>query len=206
LEVKAMKRVAVLLIVLTVCLMPLSGCANSDASGGSSDSDSKTPETRVTIERTKDLEGKFTPTGEGQDDQGKDMILYSSSEIDLTEGGKSATVELFVKAEQADGEILWDDGQYWYLIVRDGDSVFKLLDDVYLQLGRVNYWAYWSYDEKAPHLLVMVQEGAGIREYVYTYDKDSDVFYRDDVFVTTGNISVISSRLPDCEPDAVKGS
>jgi len=148
----------------------------------------------VTIARTGDAQ-EFKPIGKDQD---YGMILFKSSGFALEKDGES-TVELFVKAEQYKGEIAWDDGQSWYLIVRDGDSAFKLLDNVYVQLGQVDYWAYWSYDEDAPHLLVMVRQGAGIEEFNFTYDRDKDVFYRETVFKTEGNISVMDTATSSSE-------
>ena len=122
------------------------------------------------------------------------MILYDSSGFALTGKDNTATLELFVKAEQSNGKIAWNDGQNWYLIVRAGDTIFKLLDNLYVQNGQVNYWSYWSYDEESPRLLVMVQDGAGIEEFSYTFDKDKDVFNRERLFATAGNIGMLDSN------------
>lgn len=73
--------------------------------------------------------------------------LARTTDLPLTslEEADPATLELFVRAERdANGEIMWDDGQPWSLIVREGEDVFRLLDALYVQLGQVDYWASWS--------------------------------------------------------------
>ncbi len=142
------------------------------------------------IVRSSDPDGVFTPMG---DEDGVGMILYSSSQLPMTSMEDTASLELYVYAEQAGGEIAWDDGQNWYLIVRDGEDIFRLIDETYVQMGQVSFWSYWSYDEEAPHLLVMVTEGAGIQVYSYVYDKAADMFYRTEVFATDGNNGVVDS-------------
>ncbi|MCX7615601.1 MAG: hypothetical protein N2Z65_07600 [Clostridiales bacterium] len=196
-----MKKYLIFIIVIAACILPQIGCTkentskNTDATVNANVPDTipseKTSSEMVTVSRSTDSEGKFTPISKDQD---YGMILYQTSALPLDNKGSKATLELFVKAEQANGKIAWDDGQNWYLIVRDGKSVFLLLDNVYVQGGKINYWPIWSYDKNAPGLLVMVQESAGIHEYSYTYDRVKDCFYKQDIYKTEGNIAILSSE------------
>jgi hypothetical protein len=198
-----MKKAAILIIISAVSILLSFGCVQGTPAGDSPPYTSSSPEDsslpgaplsedkgRMEIPRGADTQEKFVQISK---DQGYGMILLKSSELSLTAEKTGATLELYIKAEQVSGEIFYDDGQPWSLIVRDGDSVFLLLDDLYVQLGQVNYWYCWSYDKDAPYILVMVQNGAGIEELCFSYDSEKDVFYRESVFATEGNISVIDS-------------
>ena len=210
-----MKKIKFVFLAGIFCLAVFSGCTDNAVEPSSSPSvqdsaaiepspsesaapssetpdNSPTPEAPVmeTVGRSGDPEGIFTPMG-GEDGVG--MILYSSSELPLRSQEDTASLELYVNAQQVGGQIAWDDGQNWYLIIRDGEGIFKLVDQTYIQMGQVSYWSYWSYDEQAPHLLVMITEGAGIRVYSFVYNQEQDVFYRTEVFATEGNNSLVGS-------------
>jgi len=211
-----MKKLLIILFTAVFFLSALAGCApegaqvtptaepSPTAPPSDSPAGSPSPETAkpspaentagpfTEIAPGSDPEGQFTPLGE---EDGVGMILFSSSEMPLQSQEQTASLELYVYAEQTDGEIAWNDGQNWYLIVRDGEKIYRLMDEVYVQMGQVSYWSYWSYDEEAPHLLVMVTEGAGIRVYSYVYDKQADVFYQSEVFASEGNNGIVDSSI-----------
>lgn len=189
-------------LVVTVCVLTTSACTGGDSSGTSATGESSPSGTTasssasasptatsepIELPRGTDPDGTFTPT---DGDNFRDVVLLNSTDLPLTslEEAGPATLELFVHAGQdASGELTWDDGQPWSLIGRDGDGVFRLLDALYVQLGQVDYWASWSYDDEVPVVFVLVTGGGSLVGFKFTHDKAAGVFLRTEVFATEGN-------------------
>lgn len=94
----------------------------------------------------------------------------SKYEGDLDGDGAEEVLQLLVAAEKSpDGEIAWDDGQQWLLLVTDGEEYYPLFDE-YVQLGS----AYFTVSEPAEagnvNITVLVTTGAGLRLMKTTFD------------------------------------
>lgn len=94
----------------------------------------------------------------------------SKYEGDLDGDGTEEVLQLLVAAERSpDGEIAWDDGQQWLLLVTDGEEYYPLFDE-YVQLGS----AYFTVSEPAEagnvNITVLVTTGAGLRLMKTTFD------------------------------------
>ena len=74
---------------------------------------------------------------------------------------------------------MWDDGQRWFLLVRDNEKEFVLFDD-YVQLGVLEFWVFTSRDEY--HIVTLQTGSAKYKLSDYTYDKEKDAFIRKDIF------------------------
>jgi hypothetical protein len=76
---------------------------------GSDDLEDDRPLKRVTI-KAKEIESY-------------PLSLYDQTTFDLDGDGEQEQIEMYVNAEQDEkGEYMWDDGQNWLLVVKDGDQ------------------------------------------------------------------------------------
>lgn len=195
-------------LAVAACLLVTSACTGGESPGTSATGEPSSPgptagtsasasptttSEPILIPHGTDTEGTFTPSSGGDP---VDKVLLSSTAIPLRsfEEPDPASLELFVHAGQdANGEIMWDDGQPWSLIVRDGDDIFRLLDALYVQIGQVDYWASWSYDDEVPVVFVLLTGNGSLVGYEFTYDKARDAFVRTEVFATQGNRGELGS-------------
>lgn len=101
------------------------------------------------------------------------LTVLDSVDVDLNRDGDEETIELYTTAQRdSNGEILWDDGQKWFLIVKDEDKEYVLFDE-YVQLGVLDYWVFKSKDYC---YIVTLQTGSAVyklSEYFYTDEKDA---------------------------------
>lgn len=100
-------------------------------------------------------------------------------------------ISMYTAAERdSKGEIMWDDGQKWLLVVQGSDKDYVLFDD-YVQLGSIKYYAYTGDDS---FYIDTVQVGtAGLTHKTYAYDKDSDSFKITVQYTTSGNVNMLHS-------------
>ncbi|MFA5531781.1 MAG: hypothetical protein WDA11_14090 [Thiohalomonadaceae bacterium] len=73
------------------------------------------------------------------------LTLLERMYDDTDQDGEKESIELYTSAEIApDGEMGWDTGHRWVLIVRKGDQIFPLFDN-WVQHGEVQFWiAYFN--------------------------------------------------------------
>ena len=71
-----------------------------------------------------------------------------------------------------------DDGQEWMLLLRKGEQYYPLYERTYLQLGTVDYLAFYSFDTGWYHVLVTRQQSAGLEHYDCVYNPESQSFER----------------------------
>lgn len=105
----------------------------------------------------------------------ENYTLLEKYEIDFDHDNTNETVELYAQVGIYEGEYMWDDGQRWMLLVRDGDSSFVLFDD-YVQLGTVKVKIYQSFNDNSYHINSMLEAGAGYKFNDYVYDADNNIF------------------------------
>ena len=99
---------------------------------------------------------------------------------DIDGDGKEEAINLYTAAQRdSKGEIGWDDGQKWFLLVRDEDTEYVLFDE-YVQLGTIKFWTCTSKDEY--HILTL-QDGSSVFKLCdYTYDKEKGSFIKKEIF------------------------
>lgn len=116
-----------------------------------------------------------------------DLTLLDSMKIDFDKDGIEEAIELYTAAERYNGEIAWDDGQNWMLVVKDTDKDFVLFDD-FVQLGGISFYAYF---EDEDFVVTKIQSGtASLTLTEYRFDKDSNNFVVTEKFAAKGNVNM----------------
>lgn len=108
------------------------------------------------------------------------LTLLDSVNVDLNKDGKEEVIELYTTAQRdPNGEVLWDDGQKWFLIVKDEDKEYVLFDE-YIQLGVLDYWIFTSEDNC---YIVTLQTGSAVYKLSeYFYDNDKEAFIKKEIY------------------------
>lgn len=116
-----------------------------------------------------------------------DLTLLDSMNIDFDEDGTEESIELYTVAERYNGEIAWDDGQNWILVVKDTDKDYVLFED-YVQLGGISFYAYF---EDKNFIITTIQSGtANLKLTEYRFDKNSNSFISRISFTTHGDVNM----------------
>lgn len=105
----------------------------------------------------------------------ENYTLLEKYEIDFDYDNTNEIVELHAQVGIYEGEYMWDDGQRWMLLVRDGNSSYVLFDD-YVQLGVVKLKIYQSFNDNSYHIISILEAGAGYEINDYVYDAENDHF------------------------------
>ncbi len=116
-------------------------------------------------------------------------------EIDTDSDGIAEKIELYTLAERdSNGDMMWDDGQNWLLVVTDEEQYYPLLQQ-YVQLGEV-YFSVWYDDDQKPVINVLVKTSAGVDIANYCYDTD-EMAYKEESIYKTGGINFMFSSIPN---------
>jgi hypothetical protein len=119
------------------------------------------------------------------------LSLLDSYEFDIDGNGNNEIISLYTTAEKdANGEIIWDDGQNWKLLVEGGDKDYILFDD-YVQLGSIKFYAYTSHDS---FYITTIQTGtANLKLTEYHFDKQDNNFVSNIKFEAINNVNMLYS-------------
>ncbi len=102
------------------------------------------------------------------------LTLLESFNYDYDLDGTEEAINLYTSAQKnSDGEIMWDDGQIFKLIIHDDDQIFILFDE-YVQLGKINYYVYLENDIFT--ITVISPRTASFTVTDYVFDKDTNSF------------------------------
>ena len=106
---------------------------------------------------------------------------------DLDADNQEEQIELLTSAgRDTKGNIMWDDGQKWLLLVRDGADYYPLFQE-YVQLGSV-YYSVVGYDNNSlPKVTVLVSTGAGLVLTNYAYEPEKKGFRIEPVYESKAN-------------------
>ncbi|MBR4723674.1 MAG: hypothetical protein IK072_02950 [Clostridia bacterium] len=197
-----------ILLVLTLSMLLLTGCeqvsnlikpkdpedeitANvSNTPEKDKNSDLEEPKTKIVLSKILNMTNDWTIMGD-----------YS---ISLTKSGKKDRVLLATSARAVNGEMQWDDSQYWTLAVLTDNGAYNLF---YQRIQGVVYAEVneaYIHGIATPVVTVYAFSGTDrdIRNYTYSYDEDA--FIEDQVFTTkefsTGGINTIYSTFPEYKP------
>ena len=138
-----------------------------------------------------DVEMSVIGPSEKQDTS--DLTLLDSIKIDFNGDGFEETIGLYTIAERmADGEIAWDDGQNWTLIVEGEDEDYILFED-YVQLGSLSFFTYFQNDD---FVVTTIHSGtANLALTEYKYDEAGGGFVKIVRFNADGDINMFH-QLP----------
>lgn len=104
------------------------------------------------------------------------LTLLDQFSCDLDLNGVPEEVALYTAAgRHENGEMMWDDGQDWLLVVRDGDRAYPLLSE-YVQIGAVYFTVSRGGLDGLPRITAIVSTGAGLGLRTYIWDGDQDAF------------------------------
>lgn len=124
-----------------------------------------------------------------------ELTLLEQFSHDLNLDGSPETIELYTAAERHEsGEIIWDDGQEWLLLVRAGDKAYPLFSK-YVQIGMVYFTVSEASGEEVPHITAMVSTGAGLSLRTYTFAKDRDAF-QEEIVYTSPDDNFLFNSIP----------
>ncbi|TFZ39290.1 hypothetical protein E4100_08660 [Soehngenia longivitae] len=102
------------------------------------------------------------------------LTLLESFNYDYDLDGTEEAINLYTSAQKnSDGEMMWDDGQIFKLIIHDDDKIFILFDE-YVQLGKINYYVYLENDIFT--ITVISPRTASFTVTDYVFDKDTNSF------------------------------
>ena len=119
------------------------------------------------------------------------LSLLDSYEFDIDGNGNDEIISLYTTAEKdANGEIIWDDGQNWKLLVEGIDKDYILFDD-YVQLGSIKFYAYTSQDS---FYITTIQTGtANLKLTEYHFNKQDNNFISKVKFEAKNNVNMLYS-------------
>lgn len=158
-----MKRSSYALVLLVFLFIFLTGCQDNVEK-------IEEPQPEAEVETT-----VIEPAASDTLDTGN-MTKLREFSTDLDLDNNEERIELYTAAEcNEKGEMVWDDGQNWVLVVRDGEKSYPLLSQ-YVQLGVVYFTVSNRGADQMPNITVMVPTGASFSMMGYTYDKEKDSF------------------------------
>lgn len=117
----------------------------------------------------------------------ENMFLLERIEHRFEADGEKAAIELYTSAQVAsDGQMGWDSGDQWTLLVQKENLSFVLYDE-YVQYGEVQFWVsnhnLDEVDSLKPedlelHIYVMVTTDVGFTMYDYVWDAENTCFWK----------------------------
>ncbi len=127
--------------------------------------------------------------------------IMGDYEKNITNSGQKDRIVLATSAQSVNGEMQWDDSQYWTLAVITEFGAYNLF------YQRVSGLVYAEVSEAyvqgmaTPIIVAYIFSGADREIRTYTYSKKEDVFVENQVFSTrvfsTGGICNLYSTFPD---------
>lgn len=95
--------------------------------------------------------------------------------FDFDSDNEEEKIELYTVAGRNEkGEMMWDDGQNWLLVVVDDGKYYTLFSE-YVQIGQVYFSVSTIGQEKVPQVSILLSTGCGTEmiDYIYNNDKES---------------------------------
>lgn len=168
-EVLKMKnRITVLLMALSLTII-LNGCQIQESKVNTDNAEKKV-ETKLIQETTNDPR------------QNTSWTKIEEINVDLDRDSKEDTLGLYTTAERdKEGNLVWDDGQKWLLLVQSGDKFYPLLSE-YVQLGSVYFTVSKYSEDTTTKVTVIVPTGANLKMVSYSYDKDKQGFIEEPIY------------------------
>lgn len=119
------------------------------------------------------------------------LTLLDEYIIDFNEDGLDEKISMYVAAERgSDGEIMWDDGQRWVLVIHGDNKDYVLYDD-YVQLGTIKFNVLTDDDEF--YITTTSVRTASLTVSQYKYDSENDLFLKTLPLNVDGNVNMLHS-------------
>lgn len=167
------------IVLFTFLFIIFNGCKNSEQNSIPSQSENKVENRLIEAISSKSIDIKG-------------MTKLDEFSYDLDLDNSEEKIELYTVAGRNEkGEMMWDDGQSWLLIVWDGEKAYQLLSE-YVQLGSVYFTVSNNSVVEVSNINVIVQTGSSFSLKTYAFNKDRGGFAggavynsKDDFFVHT---------------------
>lgn len=115
--------------------------------------------------------------------------ILDSYNYDVDGDGEEEAIALYTTAQRDNsGEIMWDDGQLWILVVHDSDKDYELYNN-YLQLGSLQFYAFTSNDRF--HIATVENTTAGLKLVDYVFNKDDNSFTPEIHYNILGDVNML---------------
>ena len=192
-----------IILILTAAMLLLSGCQKTSdlirpheeeepvpvpvTEETENNEENAEPVTKIVLSQTLNMTNDWTIMGD-----------YNMA---LTKSGKKDRIILATSAQSVNGEMQWDDSQYWTLAVVTDNGAYNLFYE------RFQGFAFFEINEAylqgiaTPVITIYAFSGVDreIRNYIYSYDEDA--FIEKQIFTTkvfsTGGINNIYSNFPE---------
>jgi hypothetical protein len=123
------------------------------------------------------------------------MTKLDEFSYDLDLDNSEEKIDLYTAARRNEkGEMSWDDGQNWLLVVWDGDKAYPLLSE-YVQLGSVYFTVSNNGVGEVSNINVIVHTGAGFSLKTYAFNKDRGGFIGESVY-NSKDTNFIHTSMP----------
>lgn len=124
-----------------------------------------------------------------------ELTLLDSYSVDIYNDGEDETISMYTDAEKdPEGNIMWDDGQTWKIIVEGTDKNFLLFDD-YLQLASMEFFVYTVDDDF--YISTISSGTANLTMENYKYNRENETFEKTVESNTSGNVNMIYKSISD---------
>ena len=122
-----------------------------------------------------------------------DLTILDQYEFDLKGNGDMESIATYTNAERNEnGDIMWDDGQRWLIVVHSEDKDYVIFDD-YVQLGQINSYIYSINGDF--YIATLSSGTANLTLKLYIYNPDKDLFMETIPFNTDGNVNMLHTSV-----------
>ena len=122
-----------------------------------------------------------------------ELTLLDEYIIDFNNDGYDEIIAMYVAAGRDDkGEIMWDDGQRWVLVVHGDNKDYVLYDD-YVQLGSIEFNVFTEDDDF--YIVTKSVRTASLTVTQYEYKKSDDSFIKTVAYNIKGNVNMLHSSI-----------
>lgn len=117
------------------------------------------------------------------------LTLLDEYIYDFNKDGQEESISMYVAAERdSNGQIMWDDGQRWVLVVHGDNKDYVLLDD-YVQLGSIDFKVFTK--ENNFYITTIDSRTAEFKVSQYRYDSNKDIFLKTLPIEVMGNVNML---------------
>ncbi|MBN2558863.1 MAG: hypothetical protein JXB33_08935 [Clostridia bacterium] len=142
-----------------------------------------------------EIEPRFGGPSKTSPLEGNEWTLIDYYGHDLDGDGTDEITALYTSAERdASGEMMWDDGQDFILMITDGSDYYTLFKE-FVQIGMVYFSIHGATDEAPAGVLTFVSTGAGLRLEKSTYNVEDGGYVIESVY-DAGSLNVMYNSFP----------
>ncbi len=165
-----------LIIVGIILLFENNNIQTNEIKTITTSSSEKTEENKESEENKVDNQKKTMIFASDKKISTENLTLLDSYSVDVNKDGLEDVIEMYTSAmRNSNGEMMWDDGQNWLLIVKEKDHVYVLFEG-YVQLGTIKYRVFTEGEQNIFHLLAIRTGSAEMVITDYIYNKEDNGF------------------------------